>query len=50
MSSLLANFTFQLSEKPIYWHISAITFPSAAKDSLKPEMWLKVGRYTGEAA
>ncbi|OJT08227.1 Cytochrome P450 94A1 [Trametes pubescens] len=47
---LLANFTFELSEKPIFWHISAITFPSAAKDSLKPEMWLKVGRYTGEAA
>ncbi|EIW55291.1 cytochrome P450 [Trametes versicolor FP-101664 SS1] len=50
LSSLLANFTFQLSEKPIFWHISAITFPSAAKDSLKPEMWLKVGRCTGEAA
>ncbi|KAI0656926.1 cytochrome P450 [Cubamyces menziesii] len=50
LSSLLANFTFELAEKPIHWHISAITFPSAAKDSLKPEMWLKVGRYGGEGA
>ena len=42
LSSLLANFTFELSEKPIHWHISAITFPSSSKDSLKPEMFLRV--------
>ncbi|KAI0350849.1 cytochrome P450 [Trametes cingulata] len=48
LSSLLANFTFELSETPIHWHFSGITFPSTGKDSLKPEMWLRVGRYTGE--
>ncbi|KAI0631028.1 cytochrome P450 [Trametes polyzona] len=47
LSSLLANFTFELSEMPIHWHISAITFPSASKDSMKPEMWLRVGKYVG---
>ncbi|KAI0676559.1 cytochrome P450 [Trametes maxima] len=47
LSSLLANFTFELSEKPIHWHISAVTFPSSSKDSLKPEMFLRVGHYTG---
>ncbi|KAI0367643.1 cytochrome P450 [Pilatotrama ljubarskyi] len=45
LSNLLANFTFELSEKPIHWHMSGITFPSAGKDSLKPEMWLRVGPY-----
>ena len=44
MSTLLANFNFELSEKPIVWNISAITFPSISKESEKPEMWLKVGR------
>ncbi|KAJ2971669.1 hypothetical protein NUW54_g12452 [Trametes sanguinea] len=48
LASLLMNFTFELSEKPIHWNISAITFPSTGKDSLKPEMWLKVGRYNAE--
>ncbi|EJF57366.1 cytochrome P450 [Dichomitus squalens LYAD-421 SS1] len=45
LSTLLANFTFELSEKPIFWNVSAITFPSVGKESEKPEMWLKVGRY-----
>ncbi|RDX47197.1 cytochrome P450 [Lentinus brumalis] len=44
LSTLLANFTFALSEKPIVWNVSAITFPSVSKESEKPEMWLKVGR------
>ncbi|KAI8976691.1 cytochrome P450 [Trametes punicea] len=48
LSSLLANFIFELSEKPIHWNVSAITFPSAGKGSLKPEMWLRVARYNGE--
>ncbi|KAI0642567.1 cytochrome P450 [Trametes meyenii] len=50
LSSLLANFVFELSEKPIFWHISAITFPSSSKDSLQPEMFLRVRRYIGEDA
>ncbi|KAI9063759.1 cytochrome P450 [Trametes sanguinea] len=48
LASLLMNFTFELSDKPIHWNISAITFPSTGKDSLKPEMWLKVARYNTE--
>ncbi|CDO70522.1 hypothetical protein BN946_scf184569.g65 [Trametes cinnabarina] len=48
LASLLTNFTFELSNKPIHWNISAITFPSTGKDSLKPEMGLKVGRYSAE--
>ncbi|RPD55983.1 cytochrome P450 [Lentinus tigrinus ALCF2SS1-6] len=45
LSTLLANFTFELCDKPIVWNVSAITFPSVSKESEKPEMWLKVGRY-----
>ncbi|KAH9847439.1 cytochrome P450 [Lenzites betulinus] len=48
LSSLLAHFTFERSATPIHWRISAITFPSASKDSMKPEMWLRVGRYAGD--
>ena len=48
LSTLIANFTFELSDKPIFWNVSAITFPSAGKDSEKPEMWLKVGRYVSK--
>ncbi|OSD01429.1 cytochrome P450 [Trametes coccinea BRFM310] len=48
LASLLMNFTFELSDKPIHWNISAITFPSTGKGSMKPEMWLKVGRYNAE--
>ncbi|KAI0764581.1 cytochrome P450 [Trametes elegans] len=48
LSTLLTNFTFGLSKRPIHWKVSAITFPSTSKDSMEPEMWLKVGRYTGE--
>ncbi|KAM5531524.1 hypothetical protein V8D89_010179 [Ganoderma adspersum] len=44
LSTLLANFNFELSEKPIVWNVSAITFPSISKESEKPEMWLKVSR------
>ncbi|KAI0739058.1 cytochrome P450 [Daedaleopsis nitida] len=44
LSTLLANFTFGLSDKPIFWNVSAITFPSVGKESEKPEMWLKVAK------
>ena len=39
------HFTFELSDKPIFWNVSAITFPSVGKESDKPEMWLRVRRY-----
>ncbi|KAI0720771.1 cytochrome P450 [Cerioporus squamosus] len=50
LSTLLANFTFALSEKPIVWNVSAITFPSVSKESEKAEMWLRVGRYQEDGA
>ncbi|KAH9847438.1 cytochrome P450 [Lenzites betulinus] len=50
LSSLLAHFTFERCATPIHWHISAVAFPSASKESLKPEMWLRVGRYAGDGA
>lgn len=50
LSRLLAHFTFERCATPIHWHISAVAFPSASKESLKPEMWLRVGQYAGDGA
>ncbi|KAH9941567.1 cytochrome P450 [Epithele typhae] len=42
ISTLLSRFAFEPSATPIFWNVSAITFPSAGRESEKPEMWLKV--------
>ena len=42
LAELLANFSFELSEKPIVWSLTGISYPSARPNSTKPELWLKV--------
>ncbi len=42
ISELLANFSFELSDKPVYWNLSGITYPSSSLESTKSELWLKV--------
>ena len=42
ISELLANFTFELSDEPVFWNLSGITYPSTSLESTKSELWLKV--------
>ncbi|KAI0631058.1 cytochrome P450 [Trametes polyzona] len=44
LSELLANFAFELSDKPIVWNLNGITYPTVGAQSTKPEMWMKVRR------
>ena len=47
LSSLIANFEFELSDdKPIFWNLAGLSYPSLSKDSPKSEMWLRVRRHT----
>ncbi|RPD56021.1 cytochrome P450 [Lentinus tigrinus ALCF2SS1-6] len=47
ISELLADFSFELSEKPVFWNLSGITYPSSSLESTKSELWLKVRRLKG---
>lgn len=42
LALLLANFSFELSDKPIAWNISGIRFPTVGVNGKKPELPLKV--------
>ncbi|KAI8969791.1 cytochrome P450 [Trametes punicea] len=42
MSELLANFTLELSDKPVVWNLSGISYPSVSSESTKGELWLKI--------
>lgn len=42
---LIANFAFELSETPVVWNMSGISFPTPNKESTKPELWLRVRRF-----
>ncbi|KAI0631049.1 cytochrome P450 [Trametes polyzona] len=42
LSALIANFTFELSEKPVVWNFTGVSYPSVGTDSMKPELWLKI--------
>ncbi|KAH9857460.1 cytochrome P450 [Lenzites betulinus] len=42
LATLLPAFNFEPSGKPIFWNAAAVAYPSASKDSRKPEMLLKV--------
>ena len=51
LSLLLSHFTFEFSkDKPVYWNHSGVIYPSLEKDSDQPQMWLRVSKYTAEAA
>ncbi|KAL1946273.1 hypothetical protein VTO73DRAFT_15400 [Trametes versicolor] len=44
LSEMLANFTFELSEKPVVWNLAGISYPTVSTESTKQELWLKVKR------
>ncbi|KAI0806598.1 cytochrome P450 [Fomes fomentarius] len=42
LSVLLANFKFELTDKPIVWNNAGVAYPTIGKESKKPEMPLKL--------
>ncbi|KAI1786411.1 cytochrome P450 [Ganoderma leucocontextum] len=42
LTVLLPAFSFELTDKPIFWNSSAVSYPTMNKDSTRPEMLLKV--------
>ncbi|RDX52864.1 cytochrome P450 [Lentinus brumalis] len=44
LSVLLSKFKFELTDKPIAWNASAVTYPTMGEESTKPEMILKLTR------
>ncbi len=42
LTILLPAFSFELTDKPIIWNSSAVSYPTMDKDSTRPEMLLKV--------
>ncbi|KAM5537528.1 hypothetical protein V8D89_008855 [Ganoderma adspersum] len=42
LAVLLSKFKFELTEKPIYWNLAPVMYPSVKMDGSKPEMPLKV--------
>lgn len=42
LSVLLPAFKFELTEKPVSWFSSAVSYPTMGEESTKPEMLLKV--------
>ncbi|KAL6306612.1 hypothetical protein BKA93DRAFT_824125 [Sparassis latifolia] len=43
LSALLPKFTFELTHKPIVWNMAGVRYPTVGRESIKPEMPLKVG-------
>ncbi|CCM06147.1 uncharacterized protein FIBRA_09620 [Fibroporia radiculosa] len=50
LSVLLANFTFELTDKPIVWNAAGVRYPTVGSVSNKPQMPLKVRLYQGAKA
>lgn len=46
LSVLLANFKFELTDKPIVWNNAGVAYPTVGKESKKPEMPLKLTAIT----
>ncbi|TBU52591.1 hypothetical protein BD310DRAFT_831896 [Dichomitus squalens] len=44
LSELLGNFVFEPSDRPVFWNISGVTYPSTSIGSTKSELWLNVKR------
>lgn len=42
LSEMLANFTFELSERPVVWNMAGISYPTVGTENTKQELWLKV--------
>ncbi|OBZ67957.1 Docosahexaenoic acid omega-hydroxylase CYP4F3 [Grifola frondosa] len=47
LSILMANFTFELADKPIQWNLAGVSYPTAGKESNNPEMSMKVKLFQG---
>ena len=42
LATLVSNFKFGLSNKPIVWNFAGVAYPTTNHESSKPEMTLKV--------
>ena len=42
LAVMLRSFKFSLAEKPIFWNLAGVNYPTVGKDSDKPTMYLKV--------
>ena len=42
LSVLLPAFSFELTDRPIAWNTSAVSYPTMGEESSRPEMLLKV--------
>lgn len=43
LAVLLSTFTFELTEKPIYWNMATVQYPSTDPHGAHPELPMKVG-------
>ena len=41
--TLLSTFTLAPSDKDVYWNLAGIQYPTIGKESLRPELPMKVG-------
>lgn len=48
LSEMLANFTFELSERPVVWNIAGVAYPTVSTASTKQELWLRVRKVREE--
>lgn len=49
LAVLISTFTFELTEKRIYWNMAEVQYPSADPRGEHPELPLKVGLVKREA-
>ncbi|KAI8969383.1 cytochrome P450 [Trametes punicea] len=49
LSVLLPKFTFESSDRPLFWNASGVRYPSMGKYGGKPSLPMKVGLYKGPA-
>ncbi|KAI0370603.1 cytochrome P450 [Pilatotrama ljubarskyi] len=43
LAVLISTFTFELTEKPIYWNMAGVQYPSVDPEGKSPELPMKVG-------
>lgn len=42
LAVMLRSFKFSLSEKPIYWNLAGVNYPTVGDNGGKPAMYLKL--------
>lgn len=42
LAVLISNFTFELTDKPIYWNMAGVQYPSTDERGERPELPMKV--------